>query len=107
LPVHEAHIKFQVICPNKILAEMSLEDAHELAAARGTDPVHPSIRAYKVIAEGLIRDLQSTYARYTNPPKGTVSAIKKPRLDLSLQKDAWVIGCMAALPDGTRVFPAH
>jgi hypothetical protein len=70
----------QVICPNTILginqrkAEMSMEDARELAAAWGTDPVHLAVRAYKAIAEGLIRDLQSPDARYTNPLKGTALA---------------------------------
>ncbi len=51
----------------------------------------------QVIVDGVLRDLASPEARYTNPPKGLVPAAKKQRLDLSLERDSWVRGCMAAL----------
>jgi hypothetical protein len=97
---------FRVLCPNKILGigqrrgEMSIEDARELAALWGSDPVHPSGAAYQVIADGLTQDISNSEARFTNPPKTVFksTSAKKPRLDLSLERDAWVSGCTAALP---------
>jgi hypothetical protein len=97
---------FRVLCPNKILgmgqrrAELPIEDARELANLWGSDPVHPSGAAYKVVADGLSKDIANPEARYTNPPKTIFKQqqSKKPRLDLSLERDAWVSGCTAALP---------
>ncbi len=79
---------------------MAIEDARELATLWGSDPVHPSGAAYRVIADGLSQDISNTEARYTNPPKTVFKQqnAKKPRLDLSLECDAWVSGCLAALP---------
>jgi hypothetical protein len=97
---------FRVLCPNKILGigqrrgEMPIEDAREIASLWGSDPVHPAGAAYQVIADGLIQDISNTEARFTNPPKTVFKnqVAKKPRLDLSLERDAWVSGCTAALP---------
>jgi hypothetical protein len=97
---------FRVLCPNKILgigqrrAELPIEDARELANLWGSDPVHPSNDAYRVVADGISRDIANPEARYTNPPKTVFKQqqAKKPRLDLSLERDAWVSGCTAALP---------
>jgi hypothetical protein len=95
---------FRVLCPNKILrigqrrTELPLEDAHELANTWGNDPVHPSSAAYKRIMEGIVQDLKNPEARYTNPPRGNTPQAKKQRLDPSLERDAWVRGCTAALP---------
>jgi hypothetical protein len=97
---------FRVLCPNKILgigqrrAELPIEDARELAAMWGRDPVHPSSAAYQVIAEGVAKDALNPDAKYTNPPESVFKPLgaKKLRLDLSLERDAWVRGCTAALP---------
>jgi hypothetical protein len=49
---------FRVLHPNKILGieqrktKMPIEDAKELAALWGSNKVHPSQNAYKVIAKG-------------------------------------------------------
>ncbi len=73
---------------------MAIEDARELVTLWGSDPVHPSGAAYRVIADGLSQDISNTEARYTNPPKTVFKQqnAKKPRLDLSLERDAWVSG---------------
>jgi hypothetical protein len=97
---------FRVLCPNRILgiaqrrAELPIEDARELAAMWGRDPVHPSCAAYQTIAEGIGKDALNPDAKYTNPPRSVKSqaGAKKPRLDLSLERDSWVRGCTAALP---------
>jgi hypothetical protein len=75
-----------------------MEDARELAATWGGDPVHPAKGAYKIITEGILMDLSNADSRYTNPPGLLGSVAKKPRIDLSLERDAWVSGCTAALP---------
>jgi hypothetical protein len=95
-----------VLCPNRILgigqwqAELPIEDARELVAMWGRDPVHPSGVAYQAIAEGIARDALNPEAKYTNPPRSVINhaGAKKPRLDLSLDRDSWVRGCTAALP---------
>ncbi len=97
---------FRVLCPNRILgiaqrrAELPIEDARELAAMWGPDPVHPSGTAYQSIVEGIVKDALNPEAKYTNPPRSVSnqSGAKKPRLDLSLERDSWVRGCTAALP---------
>jgi hypothetical protein len=97
---------FRVLCPNRILgiaqrrAELPIEDARELAAMWGRDPVHPSGAAYQTIAEGIGKDALNPDAKYTNLPRSVSSqaGTKKPRLDLSLERDSWVRGCTAALP---------
>ncbi len=59
----------------------------------GKDPVHPSDQAYAKIAAFLEGDLADTGAKYTNPPvSATRAATKKPRVDLSLQREEWVTG---------------
>jgi hypothetical protein len=77
---------------------MPIEDARELAALWGPDPVHPAASAYQVIVDGIVQDLSSSESRYTNPPKTLARPPGHSRVDLSLERDAWVRGCMAALP---------
>jgi hypothetical protein len=77
---------------------MPIEDARELAALWGPDPVHPAAGAYQVIVDGIVQDLSSSESRYTNPPKTQVRPPGHSRIDLSLDRDAWVRGCTAALP---------
>jgi hypothetical protein len=66
---------FRILCPNKILGieqqrlEMPIEDARELAALWGPDPVHPAASAYQLIVDGIAQDLASSESRYTNLPK--------------------------------------
>ncbi len=69
--------------------------------------MHPSSAAYRVIADGLFKDITNPEARYTNPPKTVLKQqhSKKPRLDLSLERDAWVSGCTAALPRRDSAVP--
>ncbi len=79
-------------------SELSMEDARELAAEWGKDPVHPTRVAYKKIAAGILKDIGNGDLRYTNPPRSATQQPKKPRLDLSLERDIWARGCTAALP---------
>jgi hypothetical protein len=78
---------------------LPIEDARELAAMWGRDPVHPSGAAYQTVAEGVAKDALNPEDKYTSPPKSVFKPLgaKKPRLDLSLERDAWVRGCTAAL----------
>ncbi len=82
---------FRVICPSKILgigqrnSELSMEDARELAAEWGNDPVHPSRAAYEKIAAGILKDIGNGDSRYTNPQRTANQLPKKPRLDLKGQ----------------------
>jgi hypothetical protein len=93
---------FRVLCPNRIIGvgkrkqDPSDEEAAKAAALWGSDPVHPTSAAYRLIAETLEDDLRDSDARYTNPT-GTVQARKKPRYDPSQDRDGWVKGCSAAL----------
>jgi hypothetical protein len=54
---------YRVVCPKKILgigqrqSELAIEDARLLADLWGEDPVHPANSAYKVIAEGILKDI--------------------------------------------------
>jgi hypothetical protein len=94
---------FCVFCPNKILgigqwkSEMTVEDASELAALWGPDPVHPAALAYQWIVDSIAHDLANIESQYTNLPKFAAPVPRKPRVDLSLERDAWVRGCTAAL----------
>ncbi len=93
---------FQVLCPNRMIGvgqrrqEPSDEEAAKAAALWGSDPVHPTSAAYRLIAESLEEDLRDEDARYTNPTKA-VQSKKKPRYDPSLDREGWVSGCSAAL----------
>jgi hypothetical protein len=95
---------YRVVCSNKILgigqrqSERAIEDARLLADLWGGDPVHPANTAYKVIAEGILKDISCAESRYTNPPKSKVQKAASARPDLSLARDPWVSGCTAALP---------
>jgi hypothetical protein len=79
-------------------SELPMDEARELAAEWGNDPVHPSGIAYEKIAAGILKDIGNADSRYTNPPRTPNLLPKKPRLDLSLERDTWVSGCTAALP---------
>jgi hypothetical protein len=67
---------FRVVCPNKILGigqrqgELAIEYARVLADLWGGDPVHPANAVYKVIAEGILKDISCADSRYTNQSKG-------------------------------------
>ncbi len=93
---------FRVLCPNRMIGvgqrrqEPSDEEAAKAAALWGSDPMHPTSAAYRVIAESLEEDLRDVGARYTNLTKA-VHATKKPRYDPSLDRAGWVSGCSAAL----------
>jgi hypothetical protein len=63
---------------------MPIEDARELAALWGPDPVHPAANAYQGIVDGIAQDLASNELRYTNPPKTPARSTGHPRVDLSL-----------------------
>jgi hypothetical protein len=76
--------------------EPSDKEAAKAAALWGSDPVHPTSAAYRLIAEQLEEDLRDEGARYTNPTR-VVQPKKKPRHDPSLERDGWVSGCSAAL----------
>jgi hypothetical protein len=58
--------------------EPSDEEVAKAAALWGSDLVHPTSAAYRVIAESLEEDIHDTGARYTNPAKPHPAA-KKPR----------------------------
>jgi hypothetical protein len=78
---------------------ISDSEAQEHADRWGGTHVHPSAAAYRKMAEDIVADLANDAARYTNlvcNPLRPVS--KRPRLDISLQRDKWVSGCLAALP---------
>ncbi len=94
---------FQVLCPNRMIGvgqrrqEPSDEQAAKAAALWGSDPVHPTSAAYRVIAESIEEDLSDNGARYTNPARA-LQVLKRPRYDPSKDRAAWVRGCSAALP---------
>jgi hypothetical protein len=91
---------FRVLCPNKMIGvgqrsqAPSDEEAARTAAMWGSNPVHPSAAAYRCMAEHLEKDVLNIEARYTNP--GKQQTLKKPRIDLSLGRADWVMGCSAA-----------
>ncbi len=93
---------FRVLCPNRMIGvgqrrqEPSDEEAAKAAALWGSDPVHPTSAAYRLIAESLEEDLRDDGARYTNPTRAA-QLKKKPRHDPSLEREGWVSGCSAAL----------
>lgn len=67
--------------------------------------MHPAPGAYEKIAMGILSDIANGEARYTNPARQAVQQLKKPRLDLSLERNTWVSGCTAALRAETRCGP--
>jgi hypothetical protein len=95
---------FRALCPNRLVGigqrsqVPSDEEAARTAAMWGSNPVHPSAAAYRCMAEHLEKDILNTEARYTNPAKQNIQ--KKPRIDLSLGRANWVIGCSAAARRG-------
>jgi hypothetical protein len=55
------------------------------------------------MAEHLEKDMLNLDARYTNPAKQHLQ--KKPRIDLSLGRADWVVGCSAAAPRRDTMLP--
>jgi hypothetical protein len=86
-------------------AKLPIEDARELATMWGSDPVHPSQATHQVIADGVSKDILNPDAKYTNPPKSMYKpqSNKKSRLDLSLERNAWVRGRTAPQGLGSSV----
>ncbi len=71
------------------------EKAAASAALWGTDPVHPTGAAYRMMADLIEKDLSNEEARYTNPPNCTGIG-KRLRPDLSNERAEWIKGCSAA-----------
>jgi hypothetical protein len=92
---------FQVLCPNRMVGvgqrshELSDEEAAKTAALWGTNPVHPTVAAYRCMVDQLETNILNKEACYTNPatPLGNT---KMPRVYLSLERAGWVTGCSAA-----------
>ncbi len=91
---------FRVPCPNRMIGVgqrrgvPSDKEAAASAALWGTDPVHPTGAAYRMMADLIEKDLSNADARYTNPPK-TASNGKQPCPDLSRERAEWIRGCSA------------
>ncbi len=92
---------FRVLCPNRMIGVgqrrgiPSDEEAAASAALLGTDPVHPTGAAYRMMVDLIEKDLSNADARYTNPPKN-VNNDKRPCPDLSREWAEWVRGCSTA-----------
>jgi hypothetical protein len=92
---------FRVLCPNRMigvgqrLQVPTDEEAAKAAALWGRDPVHPTVAAYRCMADQLEQDMGNPDSKYTNP-KNKTPPNKRPRLDLSLERADWVTGCSAA-----------
>jgi hypothetical protein len=71
----------------------------------GKRPGAPSQASYQVIADGVSKAILNPDAKYTNPPKSVYEpkSTKKSRLDLSLERDAWVRGRTAPQGLGSSV----
>ncbi len=94
---------FWILCPNRMIGVgqrkqvPSDEEAAKAAALWGNNPVHPTAAAYRCMADCLISDIQNEEAKYTNPSR-PIRALKRPKVDLSQERDNWVTGCSAAAP---------
>jgi hypothetical protein len=94
---------FRVLCPNRMIGVgqrkqvPSDEEAAKAAALWGNNPVHPTAAAYRCMADCLIADIQNAEAKYTNPCR-PMGGLKRPKIDLSQERDNWVTGCSAAAP---------
>jgi hypothetical protein len=94
---------FRVLCPNRMIGVgqrkqvPSDEEAAKAAALWGNNPVHPTVAAYRCMADCLISDIQNEEAKYTNPYR-PMGGLKRPKIDLSQERDNWVTGCSAAAP---------
>ncbi len=73
------------------------EEAAKAAALWGSNPVHPTAAACRCMAKCLVNDIPNDEARYANPTKPP-GGQKRPKIDLSLERDKWVVGCSAAAP---------
>jgi hypothetical protein len=82
------------------------EEAAASAALWGTDPVHPTGAAYRVIADNIEKDLANADAKYTNPPKAQQGQ-KRLLPDLSQTRDSWIGGCSAASTRRESLAPAN
>jgi hypothetical protein len=94
---------FRILCPNQMIGVgqrkqvPSDEEAAKAVALWGSNPVHPTAAAYRSMAECLVNDILNKEARYTNPTK-PIGGQKRPKIDLSLERDKWVVGCSATAP---------
>jgi hypothetical protein len=101
---------FRVLCPNRMVGVgqrsqvPSDEEAARTAALWGANPVHPSAADYRCMPEHLEKDILNSEARYTNPAKQHTQ--KRPRIDLSLGRADWLVGCSAAAPRRDTMVPA-
>ncbi len=92
---------FRALCPNRMVGvgqmreEPTDEEAALMTALWGPVPEHPSSAAYRQMADMIETDLLNAEAHYTNPVKKP-SCEKRPRVDLSLQRAAWVAGFSVA-----------
>ncbi len=62
--------------------EPSDDEAAKTAALLGPDPVHPTVAAYRVMADALEFDMQNPDSHYTNPGNTHLDH-KKARYDPS------------------------
>jgi hypothetical protein len=66
---------FRVLCPNRMIGvgqrkeEPTDKEAAKTAALWGSDPVHPTTAAYRMMADHIEQDLLNRDARYTNPAR--------------------------------------
>jgi hypothetical protein len=92
---------FRVLCPNHMIgvgqrrAVPSDEEAAASAALWGTDPVHPTGAAYRLMADLIEKYLSNEEAKYTNPPR-CAGVGKRTLPDLSNERAEWIKGCSAA-----------
>ncbi len=77
-----------MILPKRIVGvgqrqeDPSNKEALATAVLWGTNPVHPTGAAYRVIADHIQKDLANGEAKYTNPPKRNIS-LKRNHPDLT------------------------
>jgi hypothetical protein len=77
------------------VAQRKEEPSDEAAVLWGSDPVHPTTAAYRIIVDHIEQDLLNSDARYTNPARRESDA-KQTKNDLSLERASCVRGCSAA-----------
>ncbi len=92
---------FRALSPNRMVGvgqmreEPTDEELALMTALWGPDPEHPSSAANRQMADMIETDLLNAEAHSTSPVK-KLSCEKRPRVDLSLERAAWVAGCSVA-----------
>jgi hypothetical protein len=82
---------FQVLCPNRMVGvgqrshELSDEEAAKTAALWGTNPVHPTVAAYRCMVDQLETNILNKELCYYYPAK-PLGNTKMPRVYLSLER---------------------